>query len=271
MKTVSQFISEALITFGKSAYPKFGNIVILAGGAGSGKGFQKNNLLGIEGSNIDVDAIKELATRATKFIERVKSETGRDLSTFDMKKGEDVSRLHYILNDVYKIPDKRNDALFSSILTAHPDRKPNLIFDVTLKDISKLISVASAANDLGYSKQNIHIVWVVNDINVAMKQNKSRSRSVPEEILFATHQGAALTMKRILDMDDNLKQYMDGAIYISFNKIHSDVTTHRSAAGGSFIKTANYVQVKKQGHPQLSSSELSAAISAKIKAYVPLW
>lgn len=37
MKTVSQFISEALITFGKSAYPKFGNIVILAGGAGSGK------------------------------------------------------------------------------------------------------------------------------------------------------------------------------------------------------------------------------------------
>ena len=32
MKTVSQFISEALITFGKSAYPKFGNIVILAGG-----------------------------------------------------------------------------------------------------------------------------------------------------------------------------------------------------------------------------------------------
>lgn len=104
-----------------------------------------------------------------------------------------------------------------------------------------------------------------------MKQNKSRSRSVPEEILFATHQGAALTMKRILDMDDNLKQYMDGAIYISFNKIHSDVTTHRSSGGGSFIKSANYVQVKKQGQPQLSSGELSAAISAKIKAYVPLW
>ena len=104
-----------------------------------------------------------------------------------------------------------------------------------------------------------------------MKQNKSRSRSVPEEILFATHQGAALTMKRILDMDDNLKQYMDGAIYISFNKIHSDVTTHRSAAGGSFIKTANYIQVKKQGQPQISSAELSTAISTKIKAYVPLW
>lgn len=30
-------LQEALITFGGKAYPKFGNIVILAGGAGSGK------------------------------------------------------------------------------------------------------------------------------------------------------------------------------------------------------------------------------------------
>ena len=33
-------LQEKLITFGKKAYPKFGNVVILAGGAGSGKGFQ---------------------------------------------------------------------------------------------------------------------------------------------------------------------------------------------------------------------------------------
>ena len=32
-------LQEALITFGGKPYPKFGNIVILAGGAGSGKGF----------------------------------------------------------------------------------------------------------------------------------------------------------------------------------------------------------------------------------------
>ena len=76
MKTVSQFISEALITFGKSAYPKFGNIVILAGGAGSGKGFQKNNLLGIEGTNVDVDAIKELATRAQSSLSALSVKLG---------------------------------------------------------------------------------------------------------------------------------------------------------------------------------------------------
>lgn len=41
MKSFKDFTSldEALITFGGKAYPKFGQVVILAGGAGSGKGF----------------------------------------------------------------------------------------------------------------------------------------------------------------------------------------------------------------------------------------
>ena len=271
MKSLTNFLSEALMTFGRSAYPKFGNVVILAGGAGSGKGFQKENLLGIEGVNLDVDAIKELAVRAPKFGARVKEETGRDLSAFNMKDPKDVSKLHYILNDVYKTSDKRNDALFSSILAANAERKPNLIFDVTMKDMSKLVSIATAVEDLGYKKENVHIVWVVNEVSIALEQNKNRSRTVPEEILFATHQGAALTMKRVLDMGDNLTQYMNGAIYISFNKIHVDVQTARSGKKGSYIKAANYVQAKKPGQPQIPSSQLSAAVTEKIKSYVPIW
>ena len=47
-------LMEALITFGGKAYPKFGNVVIMAGGAGSGKGFVKDNLVGIEGFTFDV-------------------------------------------------------------------------------------------------------------------------------------------------------------------------------------------------------------------------
>ena len=48
---------EALITFGGQAYPKFGNVVIMAGGAGSGKGFVKDKLVGVEGFTFDVDAL----------------------------------------------------------------------------------------------------------------------------------------------------------------------------------------------------------------------
>ena len=156
-------------------------------------------------------------------------------------------------------------------MAAHPERKPNLIFDVTLKDMTKLVSIATAVEDLGYAKENIHIVWVVNSVDVAMAQNKSRDRTVPEEVLFATHQGAALTLKRILDMGESLKQYMDGYIYISFNKIHDDTTLAKSSRGGSYVQKANYVLVKSRGHLQLPSKELSSEITAKIKSYVPAW
>ena len=39
-------LTEKLITFANKAYPKFGNVIIMAGGAGSGKGFVKDKLVG---------------------------------------------------------------------------------------------------------------------------------------------------------------------------------------------------------------------------------
>jgi hypothetical protein len=53
----SQELLEKLITFGGQAYPKFGNIIIMAGGAGSGKGFVLGTLVGAEGKVFDVDEL----------------------------------------------------------------------------------------------------------------------------------------------------------------------------------------------------------------------
>lgn len=269
MYSFKHFITEKMMVFGKSTYPKFGNVVILAGGAGSGKGFQKSNLLGIEGKSLDVDALKELAVKSNKFAQRVKDETGYDLKSFDMRKPENVSKLHEILSDVYNIVKGNERALFASILAAAPDRKPNLIFDVTLKSRSKLESITRNVQELGYDKQNIHIVWVVNKIGVAIEQNKNRSRVVPDEILMDTHEGAALTMKNILDMGDGLKKYMDGTIYLSFNAVGVDTTLEKSKRGGKYVKDANYVKVKDQGKPQLSSKDIGDDVYEKIKQYVP--
>lgn len=257
------------MVFGRSAYPKFGNIVILAGGAGSGKGFQKDKLLGIEGKSMDVDALKELAIKSTKFAQKVKDETGHDLKSFDLKKPENVSKLHEILSSVYNITGKADKAFFASVLAAPEDRKPNIIFDVTLKDMGKLESISRNVSELGYDKKNIHLVWIVNDFEVAIKQNQGRSRVVPEEILLATHEGAAITMKRILDMGDKLRKYLDGTIYLSFNKAKVDTEMAASEKGGTYITKANYIQVKKQGSAQLSSDNLEQSIKDKIKAYVP--
>jgi len=261
-------LSEALITFAGQAYPKFGNVIILAGGAGSGKGFIKDKLIGVEGYNFDVDALKSLSMRTPKLIEKIKNEFGVDPSKLDLKKPDDVAKLHDIVGTALNIDDKRKQILFTSIMTAAPDRKPNLIFDVTLKDLRKLQNITHQVKNLGYDNEKIHIVWVINDIEIAKKQNVERSRQVPVEILVNTHRGASFTMHDIVNMGNDLKKYMDGDIVFAFNKVKVDSDVALSAKGGMYIKDAKYFYVKRSGK-LVDQEKLTADLRAKISSYVP--
>jgi predicted kinase len=264
---------EKLITFGNKAYPKFGNVVILAGGAGSGKGFVQSNLLGIEGNTFDVDALKELAIKSEKLAAMVKEKTGKDIKGLSLKDPKNVSLIHMVLDgsDI-NIIDKRAKAKYASILTAPADRKPNLIFDVTLKNMNKLREVTSDAKDLGYDPKNIHVVWVINDYETALTQNAARDRVVPEEILMDTHRGAAQTAKDILDMGSDIKTYLDGDIWYVFNNAKSKTDTrliqspHTKGAG--YIEDAHYIKVKEAGKP-INKKKVDTQVKAKIKGYVP--
>lgn len=259
-------LNEVLITFNKKAYPKFNNIVILAGGAGSGKGFVTSNLLGIEGIVMDVDRLKSLAMNSDKLKERIKKETGHDISAFDLRKPENVSTIHGLLSKVIPSNERK---VFSSVALADPERKPNIIFDVTLKDTKKLSEICQAASKMGYDKKNIHIVWVMNDINVAIEQNRNRSRVVPESILLQTHEGAQLTMKKILGIGEGIRSLLDGDIWIAFNKIGVDSKMEKSSNGGQYIKTSNILKIKETGKTPKKSIELGNNIIAKIAEYAP--
>jgi len=279
----SSMLLEKLITFGGQAYPKFGNIVIMAGGAGSGKGFVKDKLVGIEGKVFDVDELKSLASKTPVIVKRIKDEMGVDLPELakNLKNPDNVGKLHGIMGDYLKLDSRVKKSMYTSIIAAAPDRKPNIIFDVTLKDLQKLEKIARDASMLGYDKKNIHIVWVVNDIEVAKKQNKERDRVVPSEILVNTHRGAANTMGDILNMGKRLSKYMDGDIAFAFNKIGVDANLAKSdkggkkigmkgnTKGGSFIKDANYFYVKRKGKPPTPVDKLDKEIRMKISNYVP--
>lgn len=262
-------LDEALITFGNKAYPKFNQVVILAGGAGSGKGFISGKLMGIEGQTLDVDHLKELAMASVKLAARIKDETGHDINTFDMKKPENVSTIHGLLsgkNGIIKSNEKR---IFTSVALAAPDRKPNLIFDVTLKDMKKVVQISRQVEQLGYEKENVHLVWVMNDINVAMKQNKERSRVVPEDILVSTHEGAHMTIKKLIALNKGLKYYLDGDMWIAFNKVGVDTDVIKSAKGGMYIKKANAVKIKEKNKAPTPATELEKEIIQKIASYAP--
>jgi len=274
---------EKLITFGGKAYPKFGNVVIMAGGAGSGKGFIKDKLIGIEGKVFDVDVLKSFAAKAPMINKRVKKETGIDLKKTgdNLKDPENVSKMNEIISDFLNLPDRRQGKFFASVLGASPDRKPNIIFDVTLKDLRKLEKITRQVSSIGYDKQNIHIVWVVNDIEVAKAQNTKRDRVVPADILVNTHRGASNTMNDIINMGNGLKKYMDGDIVFAFNKINIDseiIKSDKSGSkvgmkgdtkGGMYLKDANYFYAKRKGKGATPASKLTKELRAKIAQYVP--
>jgi len=264
-------LTEKLITFAGRAYPKFGNVIIMAGGAGSGKGFVKDKLVGAEGFTFDVDALKTLSARTPALIKKVKDETGVDMTKLsaDMRNPDNVSKMHEIIGDYLNLDDKRMKAFYTSVLTAPESRKPNIIFDVTLKDLRKLQNITNQVKNLGYDPKLIHIVWVVNDIEVAKKQNTMRDRMVPVEILINTHRGAAQTMGDIINMGSGISKYMDGDIVFAFNKVGVDSDLKKSSKGGDYIKDSNYFYVKKSGKPVQSMANISREIRAKISTYVP--
>ena len=270
-ESVQYQLDEKLITFAKKAYPKAGNVVILAGGAGSGKGFVLDNLVGIEGKVFDVDALKSLVLKAPKVDQKIKDEFGVSLNKLNLTKPNDVAKLHQIVGDIMNLPNKKQSAFFASALAAAPEDKPNIIFDVTLKDLRKLDNITRLVQQAGYDKKKTHIVWVVNDIEVAKKQNldPKRGRVVPVEILVNTHRGASQTMLDIIKMGKGLKKYMDGDIVFAFNKINVDSDLEVGKKGGQYLKRAEYFYAKRSGEAALSLDKINKNVLNKISDYVP--
>jgi hypothetical protein len=238
----------------------------MAGAGGSGKGFIIDNLLGIEGKVFDVDKLKELFTK-TAIFKKYLDDNHIDINSItDLRNPENVSRLHNII-DSMKISDKQQYSFFKNIIET--GKKPNIIFDVTLKNITKLNNISRMLLDAGYQKENIHIVWVLNSVDVAIEQNTKRDRVVPIDILIDAHEGVSLTMNKLLQMGDNLNQYMDGDIWLCFNQIHVDSEMIHSKSGGKYIKGANYIKLKEKNKKSLSLNEIDEEILDKINSYIP--
>jgi hypothetical protein len=131
----------------------------------------------------------------------------RYLWDLDLRNPEDVGKMHMMFHGMGT--QEKQLALFfknrgTSAGTVDKDTLPNIIFDNTLKDTTFLVGekgqggILHTLKEVGYKPENIHIVWVLTDFRVAIKQNLTRGRVVPSRILFATHRGAAATMKDII-------------------------------------------------------------------------
>jgi len=70
-------------------------------------------------------------------------------------------------------------------------------------------------------------------------------------------------------MGKELQKHMDGAIVVSFNQVGVDTKSVKTDDKHKYVEYANYVFVKHQGKPQISSKELSQEVIQKLSKYIP--
>ena len=275
-------LEEALIQLAnQKRHSHFGQAVILAGGAGSGKGTILKNLLDIKGKVFDVDELKSWMTRIPEWRKELqKALPGVDLDAKNfLSTPENVAAAHNVAKNVLGIEGRQKKVIFDSIALADPTRKPNLIFDVTLKEIRKFDDIVKSVTAAGYQKQNIHIVWVLSELGAAIKNNRGRDRIVPDDILLDTHNGAADTMAEIIRQGSGMQGKIDGNIVVVFNTFvkwgspDNDVQMKQKEVEPNktvqYVTKAMYVFLKKRGQPVLRLTEIKKELRQKILDTVP--
>ena len=259
-----QELEEKLILF--NGGKNYGQIVFMAGGAGSGKGFAIQNFMQGEKFKVrDVDEWKKALIKLAKM-----KDSDSELAKLNLRNPEDVFKLHTIVREK-GIKDKTLDLLLTG---AKKDRLPNLLFDITMKDSADITDVAPKLIEAGYDSKNVHLVWVLTSYKQAAKANKERDRVVPDAILFQSHQKAAMNMlKRIKSMALGTKtsvgrKYVDGQVHVILN--NREKTIFHPGYEGKAVKDFSYVTIKKSGQNYLKDTEILSTVIRWVLANSPL-
>lgn len=271
-----EYLEEKLIMLSNGK--KYGQIVFLAGGAGSGKGFAASNFMQSDLFKIrDVDEWKLAFLKIAKMKDKYP-----EIQGLDLKKPADVGKLHVFL-DKKGIKDRTMDLLLKGM--KKKETLPNIMFDITAKDV---MSVAKMMPDLlraGYNPANIHMVWVLTNYQVAIKNNAGRARVVPDDIMLQTHSGAANTMFNIIQKKGK-KLAINGELHVILNNRENTIMwkagdksksgkqtatkyTNKPDKKAGVIKDFTYITLKKRGKPMMSEKDVLAQLHRWIVSNIP--
>jgi hypothetical protein len=274
---------------------KYGQIVFLAGGAGSGKGFAVQHFMqGSEFKIRDVDELKiafqkldalgKFTTQdlldkyGDKISERDKDLIKKELIDKNLKMGQlDLKTpTHvYILHVLVRATDVKNKTLDLMLAGAEKGQLPNLIFDSTFKEVEDMTDVLPKLFAAGYEPKNIHVSWVLTNYQIAIKNNKSRARVVPEDILLATHAGAAQTVYNLVTTA--MPPSVQGGVYVILNNPENTIfivdpqtnKAYKDKKGNPVIKDFKYLTLKEPGKPAKKELDVKKQLLTWIRDNVP--
>lgn len=214
---------------------RFGQVLFVVGGAGSGKGDIQKFYVDRAGFKIrDVDEWK------TSFLKLAdKTDKHAEIKGMDLGNPEHTSAIHRYVDDL-GVKEKTLTALLKG---KDPRRLPNILFDISGKKLGSITEVIEQLKLAGYVSKNIHLLWVFVSYSLAGDRNALRPRKVSPQTLFDTHHGAMETMMYILYGGGIPRSLLDGDITIILNDKE--------------IADATIFRVKKQGREEMSLADFN--------------
>ena len=273
-----EYLEEKLLLINNGK--KYGQIVFLAGGAGSGKGFASTNFMEKEKFKVrDVDewktAFMKIGALKNKYPE---------IKGLHLKKPADVVKLHAFIEKL-GIKDNTMNALLSGM--KNKSVLPNIMFDITGKNINSIAKMMPNLLNAGYNPADIHMVWVLTDYQLAVTNNRTRPRIVQDDILFQTHTGAANTMFDLIK-NKGKKLAINGEIKVILNNLENTIHWKDDDAGvspenrtsGKYIKSKDgeklgvikdftYITIKRRGKPNKTPDQIMQQLYQWIVNNIP--
>lgn len=288
-----QPLLEKLIMYNNGK--RYGQIVFLAGGAGSGKGFAINNFM--EGDKFkirDVDELKlafqkldqlnkftiddllkkygdNISEKDMDLIQKTVIDKGYSLKDLDLRTPEHVYALHVMV----RATGAKNKTLDLILDNAKEGTLPNILFDTTFADMDDMNTYIPMLTKVGYQTRDIHVTWVLTNYEIAIQNNANRKRVVPKDILLKTHRGAARTIVQLVKT--GFPREVDGGIYVVLNNPQNTMYItnpktgehYRDVKGRKVVGNFMYLTVKKPGKQITNDAEIKKQLFAWIKDNVP--
>ena len=241
-----QELQEKLVVFNNQA--KYGQVVFGSGGSRSGKGFSIDKF--IDSSSYKVIDVDKFKTDLQKYYKK----TGKnpEIANMDMHDERNTGKLHQFVKEKGIV-----DRYINNILNASEVGKlPNLFFDITGKKIGDFEDYIPRLIEVGYDKDNMHLVWILTKYTEAVANNEAQKtapngRAVPPEIVLSTHEGAGSTMERAL-RTEKLPMGINGEFVIINNNKENTV----KSASGHIVDFKRYI-IKKAGQTGFDKTKLN--------------
>jgi dephospho-CoA kinase len=270
MLTFSQFLAEKYLEEKLIMYnqgKRYGQIVFLAGGAGSGKGFAIANFMEKEKFKVrDVDEWKKA------FIKLADTKgMYPEIQGLKLKNPKDVYKIHKFVKEK-NIKDKSLDLLLRDANTRH---LPNIMFDITMKDASDIGTIIPKLTEAGYDSKNIHLTWVLTNYAVAIVNNRNRERVVADDIMLLSHEGAAVNMYDVIK--GKLPRGLNGSVRVILNNRENTIPyvdpdtkkPMKTSQGNILVKDFTYLTFKKEGKSIGPEMDVKRQLLGWIAANVP--